>query len=517
MITPGPDDTPQPWPLEGWGHRVVWALTAILLVLCGLIAFRICSVATLGPSTRTLLVLFMLLPLPLCFVLVRAYTRMLEDERVKALSEAWARCENGYVGTPEYREAESESKEKVAFADRLRIFYDRMQGYVLQRHPELAELYLALRKIAVRESASADDKDIFPAEWVAAAARSLAAMELRMAGLNRRAYTLPVFFFAFAYLAGLILMLPAIEMFEAEVVPHWANLTLNFGATTVALPLMVVQAGYLGGAAFAAFTIISRVLNRDITPRLFLVASVRLMLAPLGALVLYLSTPDTLPIANVGMATSTGLLLLYFVAGGFPFALLAEGAEALFSRLEMGKRRLLAGKRSTTLIEGIGVFTAQRVSEEGIEVIQHLAFCDVADLARRTRYPERTVADWKDQAVLYLLTGDCAVPARSQPDDTAPTLYDRLDVRAGIRCASALLRRVGVWEPATSPGQRDGLRVRPDIEAFFWQLGLLQAQEQERKPEVEQLSFLFARLCEDAMAIDPGLRQGLADATAARS
>jgi len=338
-------------------------LTAILLLICGVIAFRVFSIPTLGPSTKMLLVLFMLLPLPLCFVLVRAYTRMLEDERVKALSEAWARCENGYVGTPEYREAEVESQATTVFADRLRIFYDRMQGYVLQRHPELAELYLALRKIAVREAASADDKDIFPAEWVVAAARSLAAIELRMSGLNRRAYTLPVFFFAFAYLAGLILVIPALEMFEAEVIPHWANLTLSFGDKTVALPLTVVQAGYLGGAAYAAFTIISRVLNRDITPRLFLVASVRLMLAPLGALVLYLFTPDKVPVANVGMATSTGLLLLYFVAGGFPFALLIEGAEALFSRLEVGKRRLLAGKRSTTLIEGIGIFTAQRVSE----------------------------------------------------------------------------------------------------------------------------------------------------------
>jgi hypothetical protein len=513
--TPGAEDTRQPWPPPGWGSRVVWALTAILLLVCGVIAFRVFSIPTLGPSTKTLLVIFTLLPLPLCFVLVRAYTRMLEDERVKALSEAWVRCDNGYVGTPQYREAEAESESRPEAA--LRIFYDHMQRYVLERHPEMADFYLALRKIALHEGASADDEDISPAEWVAAAARSLAAIELRMSGLNRRAYTLPVFLFAFAYLAGLTLMLPAIEMFEAEVIPHWANLTLNFGTTTVPLPLMVLQAGYLGGAAYAAFTIISRVLNRDITPRLFLVASVRLMLAPLGALVLYLSTPDTLPIANVGMATSTGLLLLYFVAGGFPFALLAEGAEALFSRLEVGKRRLLAGKRSTTLIEGIGVFTAQRVSEEGIEVIQHLAFCEVGDLARRTRYAERTVADWKDQAILYLLTGDCAVPGRTQPDEATPTLYDLLDVLAGIRCASALLRRVCLSEPATGTDRRDVLRVRPDIEAFFWQLGLLHAEEQEGKREVERLTFLFARFCEDAMVIDPGLRQAFADAPATRT
>src|SRR5262249_15386066 len=269
VITPGHDEGHEFWPPPGWGRRVVWALTAILLAVCALVAFRVLSIDTLALSTKTLLVLFMLLPLPLCFVLVRAYTRMLEDERVKALSEAWLRCENGYVGTPEYQQAQAESTEAALFADRLRIFYDRMQGYVLQQHPELAELYLAIRKIAVREGPAADDKDNFPAEWVAMAARSLAAIELRMAGLNRRAYTLPVFFFAFAYMAGLILMLPAFEMFEAEVVPHWANVTLSFVNTTVVLPLMVVQAGYLGGAAFAAFTIISRVLNRDINPRLF--------------------------------------------------------------------------------------------------------------------------------------------------------------------------------------------------------------------------------------------------------
>jgi hypothetical protein len=486
-----------------WGQRVVWTLTAVLLVVCGLIAYRVFSITALGDSTKTLLVIFILLPLPLCFVLVRAYTRMLENDRVKVLTEAWARCENGYVGTPQYQKAgaDIESQPGATFADRLRILYDHMREYVLARHPELAELYLALRKIAVRQAASADDKDTFPATWVVAAARSLAGIELRMSGLNRRAYTLPIFLFAFAYLAGLILMLPAIEMFEAEVVPHWMNLTLNFGNTTIALPLIVLQAGYLGGAAYAAFTIISRVLNRDIAPRLFMVASVRLMLAPLGALVLYLSTPDTLPIANVSMATSTGSLLFYFVAGGFPFALLAEGAEALFSRLEVGKRRLLAGKRSTTMIEGVGVFTAQRLSEESVDVVQHLAFCDVVDLARRTRYSERTVADWKDQAILYLLTGDCAVPGRAKSEEATPTLYDLLDVRAGIRCASALLRRVCLHEPAA-----DAMRVRPDVEAFFWQLDLLHADEPERKREVERLAFLFARFCEDAVAIDPGLR-----------
>jgi hypothetical protein len=213
----------------------------------------------------------------------------------------------------------------------------------------------------------------------------------------------------------------------------------------------------------------------------------------------------------VDMASSSGWLVFYFVAGGFPFAFLAEVAEAVFSRLDAGKRRLMAGKRSTTLVEGVGVFTAQRLSEEGIDVIQHLAFCDVTDLARRTRYSEHIVSDWKDQAILYLLTGDCAVPGRIKPDESTPTLYDVLDVRAGIRSASALLRRVCVPDPAARPERRDGVRVRPDLEPFFSQLGLLRDDEHERKREVETLTFLVARFCEDALAIAPSLRTALED------
>ena len=108
------------------------------------------------------------------------------------------------------------------------------------------------------------------------------------------------------------------------------------------------------------------------------------------------------------------------------------------------------------------------------------------------------------------------MPGRTQPDETTPTLYDLLDVRAGIRCMSALLRRVCFFESATAADEHDTMRVRPDIDAFFWQLGLLQADEQERKRELERLTFLFARLCEDAVAIDPGLRQALTDVAAAR-
>jgi hypothetical protein len=212
------------------------------------------------------------------------------------------------------------------------------------------------------------------------------------------------------------------------------------------------------------------------------------------------------------MSTSPSAVLAYFIAGGFPFALLWTKAENLFSRLEFFKQRLMAGKRSTTLLEGITVFVAQRLSEEGIDVIQHLAFCDPADLARRTRYAEATVADWKDQAILYLLTGDCVIPGVGPlgGKNALPTLYDLLDYRAGIRTASGLVRRV--W-PASGAGG-EGLQVRSDIELFFRELGLLPLDDPAAaKPRSEGLSFLFSRLCEDAAAIQPALCSTLPNPT----
>ena len=127
------------------------------------------------------------------------------------------------------------------------------------------------------------------------------------------------------------------------------------------------------------------------------------------------------------------------------------------SRVEVWNLRPMAGKRSTALLEGIGVFTAQRLDEEGIDAIQHLALCDAADLARRTRYSEATVADWKDQAILYLLAGDCVVPGTPPNDKSQPvTLYDLLDLRAGIRTMSALMRRVVVPQGGGGPSFEGG-------------------------------------------------------------
>ena len=91
-------------------------------------------------------------------------------------------------------------------------------------------------------------------------------------------------------------------------------------------------------------------------------------------------------------------------------------------------------------------------------------------------------------------------------------MYELLDERAGIRSTSALLRRIWVGGTADQRGEIDRrggeLHVRVDIEAFFRELGLLsEVDETKYKQRLEDLTFLFTRLSEDALAIEPDLRR----------
>ena len=490
-------------------------MAVLLIVIFGFVAARIVAMSDLMWHTKGLLVVFLLLPPPLCFLLVRTYTQMIEDERVKALSVHWARCESEFVHSADAAKAgqaiEYDAQARPVVADTAearqaedvrhrRHYLLAMGNFVLKRHPALADLFLG-----VRDGASAGSSDFTP-ELVGEVARQLARTEIRSAGLNRSAYDLPILFFSFAYFAGVSLVLPFVESYVGQIegVPSVPQTMVHVEKLSV--PLMVFQLGFLGGGAYAAFNVISRFLSRDISPRLFLLSGVRLLLAPVAAFMFFLLAPEVMDIAH-----SRGAVLAYIVAGGFPFALLAASGGRVLSRIKpRSAQQVRAGKQPLTEIDGIGIFTAQRLGEEGIEMIQHLAFCDATRLARRTRFADATVADWKDQALLYLLTADCRLAASPAPHDSGrpASLYDLLAQRAGIRTMSGLLRSVFVAGISVrrDEGRRrvDGVQVREDIEAFFWKLGLL-GNSDDGKRQFEGLVFFFSHLCDDALAMDPGL------------
>lgn len=69
---------------------------------------------------------------------------------------------------------------------------------------------------------------------------------------------------------------------------------------------------------------------------------------------------------------------------------------------------------------------------------------------------------------------------------------------------SPLIRRVVVLTSREGPDLKsESLKARPDLEGFFWALGLLPVDDPERKTRLVALEFVFLKLCEDALAIDP--------------
>jgi hypothetical protein len=132
--------------------------------------------------------------------------------------------------------------------------------------------------------------------------------------------------------------------------------------------------------------------------------------------------------------TISSLLLLCFSIGIAPINFLIRSADSVLSKFLRWRHRRTAGKRSLTYIEGIDSMDAERLSEEGLDYIQQLALCDPIDISFKTKFPIHTVKDWKDQAILYLLTADIIVIKKDKTkNQTTQFLNYNLDEVYGIR------------------------------------------------------------------------------------
>lgn len=90
-----------------------------------------------------------------------------------------------------------------------------------------------------------------------------------------------------------------------------------------------------------------------------------------------------------------------FIGGDVAKFIIIRGGRAL------GALKHANTDQSLLRISGIDVWRLNRLEEEGIEDVQHLATCDIIQLAIRTHYNLRTLVDWVDQAVLiHRMKGD---------------------------------------------------------------------------------------------------------------
>jgi hypothetical protein len=258
---------------------------------------------------------------------------------------------------------------------------------------------------------------------------------MKAESVNFRSYLAPLSFFLFIYFAGFLITVPLIN----SVFVDESSIVQIHLVKTAGIPLSIIQWGFLGGFVYTSLYIINRFLRKDLYPRVYLYGSFRLLLSIVVAVLiyfLYLIYPGT----EHGIAPPS-ILLACFLAGVAPIQFLYRLADTQLSKITGWKRRSVAGNRPVTLMEGINYTRAERLDEEGINSIQEMSLCDPLDLAIRTKFAKSIVGDWRDQAILYILTGDIIVQEKTN-EKKEQYLNERLYEKYGIRTIEDLLRMI---------------------------------------------------------------------------
>jgi hypothetical protein len=227
--------------------------------------------------------------------------------------------------------------------------------------------------------------------------------------------------------------------------------------------LTVMSLAFLGAFIWSAHNIVRRYINNDLMPVEYYHTTLRLMLAPLLALMLsYLASAG---IVGSDESWSTALLpVAAFMTGLIPAAVLFF-LQDWFVRL-LKAYGFHAHHLPLSMIEGLNRFHEVRLSEAGVDNAQNLANADLVELALVTPYPLEQLLDWIDQARLYVYLRDDFKLARDHRLRTASDLVTlkaeelkaiqevdglaRLGVTAHLISNDPNQKRVEAWRKALS-------------------------------------------------------------------
>ena len=201
-------------------------------------------------------------------------------------------------------------------------------------------------------------------------------------------YVMPVSFCMLAVAFGVIV---------SFLIPFLGTSTIQFGNTSI--NLVWAAGGFLGAYIYSLYPLFQRYTRRDLPPRAFLDYAVRVFLG--SVIVAILGNIFLSQLTQEGSIQFAGAALL----GSMPNIFLSNAQEWIKQQLGWGGQEGI-GNKDVSDIAGINPDYATRLHEEGIMNIQNLAFIDVEMISKRTMFHQNTLFDWKDKAILQLLTGD---------------------------------------------------------------------------------------------------------------
>lgn len=428
---------------------------AVVIILSILVVYNIFHYTTI-PIEWEVAISTLILSIPFSFFIQVSLN--VKAERIKRASNLQERLRKVYADnyknlrTPDKRDINNDVSKTDDFtsmlSERIKLLMEDSDLYdayndALQLYRETDDFYFKSDQNSVDETKRVNRRMILSLELGNNLLNEVILKRLAEEGLDFRSYLLPMPLFIFVYLIGFSITLPLINsIFTGE--SHGIDIPLFRDESSI--PLLAIQWGFLGGLVYTTISLITRFLRNDLSPRVYYVSSFRLLFAGAVSIMIYLlymliptSGPGPVP-PNMHSEAHPQILLLCFIAGVAPFQLLINIADANMSKISKEwSRRGKPGTRPVVQIEGIDSITAERLSEEGISSIHELALCNPGEIARRTKFPETYVRDWKDQAILFILSADVIVLNEMHDKREKQYLNDILATRLGIRTISAFI------------------------------------------------------------------------------
>jgi len=214
-----------------------------------------------------------------------------------------------------------------------------------------------------------------------------------------------------------------------------------------------VRSGFLGAYVFILQFLVRRYFQNDLKPSAYLAATERLAVVPITIVALHVLLPTggqlDIPVA--------------FSVGVFP----VMGLRAINSLAARALRTFVPSVENPyplSDLDGMTIWYEARLLEEGIEDMQSLVTANVVDLMLHTRIPVGRLADWMDQAHLYLHLSPIITGSRSHRLAATAT-GDRFTLRRyGIRAATDLEDAFAGYASRSD----DDVRLEPDDRATYF-------------------------------------------------
>ncbi len=226
--------------------------------------------------------------------------------------------------------------------------------------------------------------------------------------------------------------------------------------------LTVMSLAFLGAFVWSAHNIVRRYINNDLMPVEYYHTTLRLMLAPLLALMLSYMVGAGMVGENSTNWSAALLPVAAFMTGLIPAAVLFF-LQDWFVRL-LKAYGFHAHHLPLSMIEGLNRFHEVRLSEAGVDNAQNLANADLVELGLVTPYPLEQLLDWIDQARLYVHLRDDLKVSRTYRIRTASDLvalaaddlkgFEETDGLSNLSVTARLLsndpnqKRIEAWRQA---------------------------------------------------------------------